>query len=129
MRQFIARFAAIGQADKVYDRDTNDQLDLQALHRVRSRLISDRTAVINQIRRFLLEHGIWSTALREARIFRSFLSNSGNFPAKRIDVCPACRVRSKGRRGIGRGYRGKLLGKLDLRRRNIAAAVVDPVFT
>jgi transposase len=37
---------------------TDDQLDLQALHRVRSRLISDQTAVINQIRGFLLEHGI-----------------------------------------------------------------------
>jgi transposase len=37
---------------------TNDQLDLQALHRVRSRLIGDRTAVINQLRGFLLEHGI-----------------------------------------------------------------------
>jgi transposase len=33
---------------------TDNQLDLQALHRVRSRLISDRTAVINQIRSFLL---------------------------------------------------------------------------
>ena len=28
---------------------TNEQLDLQALHRVRSRLVSERTAVINQI--------------------------------------------------------------------------------
>jgi transposase len=37
---------------------TDNQLDLQALHRVRSRLISDRTAVINQIRSFLLERGI-----------------------------------------------------------------------
>jgi transposase len=37
---------------------TDDQLDLQALHRVRSRLISDRTAVINQIRGVLLERGI-----------------------------------------------------------------------
>jgi hypothetical protein len=37
---------------------TDDQLDLQALHRVRSRLISARTAVINQIRGFLLERGI-----------------------------------------------------------------------
>jgi transposase len=37
---------------------TDDQLDLQALHRVRSRLIGDRTAVINQVRGFLLEHGI-----------------------------------------------------------------------
>src|SRR5271156_1921736 len=37
---------------------TGDQLDLQALHRVRSRLVSGRTAVINQIRGFLLERGI-----------------------------------------------------------------------
>jgi transposase len=37
---------------------TADQLDLQALHRVRSRLVGQRTAVINQIRGFLLEHGI-----------------------------------------------------------------------
>ena len=37
---------------------TDDQLDLQALHRVRSRLVGDRTAVINQLRGFLLEHGI-----------------------------------------------------------------------
>ncbi len=37
---------------------TDDQMDLQALHRVRSRLIGDRTAVINQLRGFLLEHGI-----------------------------------------------------------------------
>jgi transposase len=37
---------------------TEDQLDLQALHRVRDRLVSHRTAVINQIRAFLLERGI-----------------------------------------------------------------------
>jgi transposase len=37
---------------------TEDQLDLQALHRVRERLVSHRTAVINQIRAFLLERGI-----------------------------------------------------------------------
>src|SRR5512140_1528645 len=37
---------------------TNDQLDLQALHRVRDRLVGRRTAVINQIRGFLLERGI-----------------------------------------------------------------------
>src|SRR5207244_1038378 len=34
------------------------QLALQALHRVRSRLIGGRTAAINQIRSFLLERGI-----------------------------------------------------------------------
>jgi transposase len=37
---------------------TPEQLDLQALHRVRARLISQRTAVINQIRCFLLERGL-----------------------------------------------------------------------
>jgi transposase len=37
---------------------TQDQLDLQACHRVRSRLISRRTATINQIRAFLIEQGI-----------------------------------------------------------------------
>jgi transposase len=35
-----------------------DQLDLQALHRVRSRLVSHRTAIVNQIRAFLLERGV-----------------------------------------------------------------------
>ena len=37
---------------------TQDQLDLQALHRVRFRLVSRRTATINQIRAFLIEQGI-----------------------------------------------------------------------
>jgi transposase len=37
---------------------TDDQLDLQAIHRVRDRLVSRRTAVINQIRAFLLERGL-----------------------------------------------------------------------
>jgi len=37
---------------------TVEQLDLQALHRVRARLVSQRTGIINQIRAFLLERGI-----------------------------------------------------------------------
>src|SRR5246127_2989406 len=37
---------------------TDDQLDLQALHRVRDRLVARRTSVINQLRAFLLERGI-----------------------------------------------------------------------
>jgi len=45
---------------------TADQLDLQALHRVRERLISQRTGVINQIRAFLLERGI---AVRQGQRF------------------------------------------------------------
>ncbi len=35
-----------------------EQLDLQALHRIRERLVSQRTGVINQIRAFVLERGI-----------------------------------------------------------------------
>ena len=44
---------------------TADQLDLQALHRVRERLVSQRTGIINQIRAFLLEghRGATGTAL------------------------------------------------------------------
>ena len=37
---------------------TDDQLDLQALHRVRDRIVHHRTALINQIRGFLLERGM-----------------------------------------------------------------------
>jgi transposase len=37
---------------------TPEQMDLLALHRVRSRLVSQRTGVINQIRGFLIERGI-----------------------------------------------------------------------
>ena len=45
---------------------TTDQLDLQALHRVRERLVSQRTGIINQIRAFLLERGI---AVRQGQRF------------------------------------------------------------
>src|SRR6516164_1524626 len=37
---------------------TQEQLDLQAMHRVRDRLVQRRTALINEIRGFLLERGI-----------------------------------------------------------------------
>jgi transposase len=37
---------------------TDDQLDMQSLHRVRERWVMRRTAVINQIRGLLLERGI-----------------------------------------------------------------------
>src|SRR3954452_8485339 len=37
---------------------TVEQLDLQALHRVRERPVSQRTGIINQIRSFMLERGI-----------------------------------------------------------------------
>ena len=44
---------------------TDEQRDLQALHRVRSRLIGNRTAVINQISAAFY----WSTAFRSGRGF------------------------------------------------------------
>jgi len=37
---------------------TAEQLDLQALHRVRERLVSQRTGIVNQIRALLLERGV-----------------------------------------------------------------------
>jgi transposase len=58
-----------------------DQLDLQAMHRVRERLVSQRTGIINQIRTFLLERGI---AVRQGvRFLRTELPN---ILAKRSDV-------------------------------------------
>jgi transposase len=45
---------------------TEEQLDLQALHRVRERLVSQRTGIINQIRAFLLERGI---PVRQGKLF------------------------------------------------------------
>src|ERR1700730_2832889 len=37
---------------------TEEQLDWQAMHRVRDRLMQRRSALINEIRRFLLERGL-----------------------------------------------------------------------
>ena len=60
---------------------TADQLDLQALHRVRERLVGQRTAIINQIRAFLLERGV---AVRKGlRFLRAELPT---ILAKRSDV-------------------------------------------
>jgi transposase len=60
---------------------TADQLDLQALHRVRERLVSQRTGIINQIRAFLLERGV---AVRQGpRFLRTELPN---ILAKRSDA-------------------------------------------
>jgi hypothetical protein len=63
---------------------TADQLDLQALHRVRERLVSQRTGIINQIRAFLLERGV---AIRQGlRFLRAELPR---ILAKPSDVLPA----------------------------------------
>lgn len=60
---------------------TTDQLDLQALHRIRDRLVSQRTGVINQIRAFLLERGI---AVRQG--LRFLHAELPEILAKREDV-------------------------------------------
>src|SRR5258707_433986 len=60
---------------------TADQLDLQALHRVRERLVSQRTGIINQIRAFLLELCI---AVRQG--LRSLRSELPGILATRADV-------------------------------------------
>ena len=54
---------------------------MQALHRVRSRLVSERTAVINEIRGLLLERGI---IVRQ--ILRFLRQSLPDFLAKRTDV-------------------------------------------
>ena len=60
---------------------TAEQLDLQALHRVRERLVSQRTGIINQIRAFLLERGV---AVRQGlRFLRAELTS---ILATRCDV-------------------------------------------
>jgi len=50
--------AALRPNLRIVQEKSQDQLDLQASHRVRSRLVSRRTATINQIRAFLIEQGI-----------------------------------------------------------------------
>src|SRR5260370_30541774 len=51
---------------KIVPTKTAEQRDLQALHRVRERLVSQRYGIINQIRGFLLERGV---AVRQGQRF------------------------------------------------------------
>jgi len=68
---------------------TQDQLDLQALHRVRSRLVSRRTATINQIRAFLIEQGITvrtgASALRKS-LFGILQNREEELSPRMIDI-------------------------------------------
>jgi transposase len=75
---------------------TTEQVDLQALHRIRDQLVSSRTRLINQVRAFCLEYGI---AIRQgAGVFRldlpRVLANETN------DLTPAMR-RSSSRTSCG----------------------------
>jgi transposase len=60
---------------------TVEQLDLQALHRVRERPVGERTGIINQMRAFLLERGV--AVRKEPRFLRVELPT---ILAKRSDV-------------------------------------------
>src|SRR6516225_2684274 len=67
---------------------TAEQLDLQAMHRVRERLVSQRTGIINQIRAFLLERGV---PVRQG--LHHLRAELPGILAKRTDVLSPCMLR------------------------------------
>jgi transposase len=79
---------------------TADQLDLQALHRVRERLVSQRTGIINQIRAFLLARGAatsvpgsdWSPSRSRPETAQS----SARYRSGAIVTCASCSSRQPG---------------------------------
>ena len=94
---------------------SQDQLDMQTLHRSRDRLVGERTALINQLRAILLERGM--VAPQGKRKLEQFLSvlmdeqgGAGLSPrmivlvadaramggARPADLCLRCRVRPLG---------------------------------
>ncbi len=81
--------AALRPNLRVVTEKTQDQLDLQALYRVRSRLVSRRTATINQIRAFLIEQGIavrkGAQALRNS-LFAILENRADEISARMIDI-------------------------------------------
>jgi transposase len=81
---------------------TAEQLDLQPLHRVRERLVSQRTGVINQIRAFLLERGV---AVRQGPRFLRAARCQTFSPLPRRPCRPAWRGPSRIWRAIGGGCR------------------------
>jgi transposase len=68
---------------------TQAELDLQAYHRIRSRLVSRRTATINQIRAFLIEQGIavrpGASALRKS-LFEILKHREGEISPRMADL-------------------------------------------
>jgi transposase len=50
--------AASRPTTRFVDLKSEEQLDIQTLHRVRSRLVAERTNLINQLRAILLERGV-----------------------------------------------------------------------
>src|SRR6187399_1971355 len=80
--------------------NTAEQLDLQALHRVRERLVSQRTGIINQIRAFMLERGI---AVRQGIGF--LRTELPTILATRTDaLSPRCCASSRSWQATGAGW-------------------------
>ena len=84
---------AIAEAAQRPDRHSvgiksQEQLDIQALHRVRQRLVTARTAVINQVRGLLRERGLvfGSGRIRFDRFLREQLTG------QKIQLNPVCRT-------------------------------------
>ena len=67
---------------------TNEQLELQASHRIRRRLVHERTAVVNQLRALLLEYGVVTPLGREtfARRWSQILGTASDQLSPRLLV-------------------------------------------
>ena len=66
--------AATRPTMRFVDLKSEDQLDMQSLHRARSRLVGERTALVNQLRAVLLERGI--TVAQGRRRLAQYLSQA-----------------------------------------------------
>jgi transposase len=80
--------------------ETDDQLHLQAIHRVRDRLTKRRTAVINQMRAFLLERGMVfaKTPAKLRMAMPEILESAENdLTSQMCNRCSICDLRSSAR--------------------------------
>lgn len=66
--------AATRPTMRFVDLKSEDQLDMQSLHRARSRLVGERTALVNQLRAVLLERG--TTVAQGRRRLAQYLSQA-----------------------------------------------------
>lgn len=86
---------------------TPDQVDFQAFHRIRDRLVGQRTALMNQSRAFCLEYGLamWVGAWGFHADIRRHLANAEN------DLTPAMRGLLEELLDYSERYRGGLSPK------------------
>jgi transposase len=81
------------------------QLDLQSLHRARDRLVGERTALINQLRAFLLERGIVvPQGRRKLELFLETLLS-----ARQVPLSPRTRLLIEDMRGEWRELDRRIL--------------------